>query len=78
MLFRSLPPEFYRPRPAGAGAGTLQEARARSERDFILSKLQENSWNVSRTASAIGIERSHLHRKMKALGIAARGSRKDA
>ena len=74
---RHLPPEFHRARP-GIAAGTLQEARARSERDFIISKLQENSWNVSRTAVAIGIERSHLHRKMKALGIAVPADRRGA
>jgi two-component system nitrogen regulation response regulator NtrX len=59
---RHLPPELFRGRPAAAPAGTLQEARARSEREFILSKLEENSWNVTRTAAAIGLERSHLHR----------------
>jgi two-component system nitrogen regulation response regulator NtrX len=75
---RNLPPELYRARPGAVAAGTLQEARARSERDFILSKLQENSWNVSRTAVAIGIERSHLHRKMKTLGISAPADRKGA
>ncbi len=74
---RNLPSELYRARPAAA-AGTLHEARARSERDFILSKLQQNSWNVSRTATAIGIERSHLHRKMKTLGIVAPADRKPA
>jgi two-component system nitrogen regulation response regulator NtrX len=67
-----------RARPGAAAAGTLQEARARSERDFILSKLRENFWNVSRTAAAIGIERSHLHRKMKTLNIAAPADRKGA
>jgi len=75
---RHLPPELYRARPGAAAAGTLQEARARSERDFILSKLQDNSWNVSRTAAAIGIERSHLHRKMKSLGITAPEGRRPA
>ena len=69
---RHLPPELFRGRTLPTAAGTLQEARERTEREFILSKLEENAWNVTRTASAIGLERSHLHRKMKALGIAPR------
>jgi two-component system nitrogen regulation response regulator NtrX len=69
---KHLPPELFRGRALPTAAGTLQEARERSERDFILSKLEENAWNVTKTAAAIGLERSHLHRKMKALGIAPR------
>lgn len=48
---------------------TLKDARAAFERDFILRKLKEHNGNVSRTAEAIGMERSNLHRKMRALGI---------
>ncbi|NLI29891.1 MAG: sigma-54-dependent Fis family transcriptional regulator [Nitrospiraceae bacterium] len=48
---------------------TLREARDLFERDFIIHKLQENAWNVSRTAELIGIERSNLHKKMRAFGI---------
>ncbi len=48
---------------------TLKDARAAFERDFILQKLKENGGNVSRTADNIGVERSNLHRKIKALGI---------
>ncbi len=48
---------------------TLRDAREHFERDFILKKLQENSWNVSKTAEELEIERSNLHRKIKALGI---------
>ncbi len=69
---RHLPPEIFRGRTLPTAAGTLQEARERTEREFILSKLEENAWNVTKTATAIGLERSHLHRKMKALGIAPR------
>jgi two-component system, NtrC family, nitrogen regulation response regulator NtrX len=49
--------------------GTFREARSRFEREYILKKLDEYSWNISLTATEIGIERSHLHRKMKLLGI---------
>ncbi len=67
--------ETSRPRAAGqravnAGFSSLQEARAAYERDYILRKLEESHGNVSRTAEALGLERSHLYRKMKSLGIA--------
>ena len=48
---------------------TLKDARAAFEREFIVQKLKQNGGNVSRTADAIGVERSNLHRKIKALGI---------
>lgn len=50
-------------------AATLKEAKSDFERTFILDKLQENQWNVSKTAEAIGIERSNLHRKLRAYNI---------
>ncbi len=56
-------------RPAG-GFGSLQEVRAAVERDYILRKLDETSGNVTRAAELLGLERSNLYRKMKALGIA--------
>ncbi len=48
---------------------TIREAREQFEKDFILKKLQENSWNISKTADDLEIERSNLHRKIKALKI---------
>jgi len=48
---------------------TLQGAREQFEKDFILKKLVEHKGNVSRTAQALKIERSHLYRKLKQLGI---------
>jgi two-component system, NtrC family, nitrogen regulation response regulator NtrX len=59
------------PRGSAGGFSTLHEARAAYERDYILRKLDENHGNVSRTAEILGLERSHLYRKMKALGISA-------
>jgi len=50
-------------------ASTLQSAREQFERGFILQKLAEHKGNVTRTAQALGIERSHLYRKMRQLGI---------
>ena len=48
---------------------TLQQAREAYERDYILKELDRSSGNVTRAAEALGLERSHLYRKMKALGI---------
>jgi two-component system nitrogen regulation response regulator NtrX len=48
---------------------TLKEARDVFERDFIVRKLEENNWNISRTSDAIAIERSNLHKKIKAYEI---------
>jgi two-component system, NtrC family, nitrogen regulation response regulator NtrX len=74
---RHLPPNLHHdsarssaPRSGHDGFSSLQEARAAYERDYILRKLEENQGNVSRTAEALGLERSHLYRKMKSLGIA--------
>ncbi|MEK6717322.1 MAG: sigma-54 dependent transcriptional regulator [candidate division NC10 bacterium] len=49
--------------------GTLREARERFERQYILRRLGEANWNITRTAERLGIERSNLHRKLKAYGI---------
>ena len=56
-------------RAVSGGFSSLQEARAAYERDYILRKLEENQGNVSRAAQVLGLERSHLYRKMKSLGI---------
>ena len=66
-----LPPELFRgaARSPQQPYATLHEARAAYEREFILRKLEENQWNMTRTAAALGLERSHLYRKMKSLGI---------
>jgi two-component system nitrogen regulation response regulator NtrX len=53
----------------GGQGGSLQEARERFEREYILQKLMEHKGNVARTAQALRIERSHLYRKMKQLAI---------
>ena len=51
---------------------SLQQARDAYEREFILKKIEEARNNISRAAELLGLERSHLYRKMKALGIAVR------
>ena len=71
---KHLPPLLSRQGPSRTGAGfsTLHQARAAYERDYILKKLDENHGNVTRAAEVLGLERSHLYRKMKALGIAVK------
>ncbi len=48
---------------------TLKEARDAFEKDFITKRLEENNWNVSKTAEILQIERSNLHKKIKAYNI---------
>jgi two-component system, NtrC family, nitrogen regulation response regulator NtrX len=48
---------------------SLRAARAAFEKQFIVRVLAENGGNISKTAQKIGLERSHLHKKMKAYGI---------
>jgi two-component system, NtrC family, nitrogen regulation response regulator NtrX len=71
---KHLPPLVYRDgsRRLLGDASTLHQARAAYERDYILKKLDENHGNVSRTAEVLGLERSHLYRKMKSLAIAVK------
>jgi two-component system nitrogen regulation response regulator NtrX len=67
-------PEYLRgeskpepPRPSAVR--TLKEFRDLSEREFILFKLKENGWNISRTARAINTPRSNLYKKLTQFGI---------
>ena len=72
---KHLPPLVHRDghrRAALTEFSTLHQARDAYERDFILKKLDENHGNVTRAAEVLGLERSHLYRKMKTLGIAAK------
>jgi len=43
----------------------LKDARAVFEKTFIQSKLRENDENITRTAEAIGVDRSYLHKRLK-------------
>ncbi|HTR54739.1 MAG TPA: sigma-54 dependent transcriptional regulator, partial [Kofleriaceae bacterium] len=48
---------------------SLREFREEIESEFIRIRLAEFDWNISRTAQALGIERTNLHKKLRALGI---------
>ena len=54
---------------ADASAETLDEARRNFEREFLMARLAEHGWNISRTAEAIGLARESLSRKIKSYGI---------
>jgi two-component system nitrogen regulation response regulator NtrX len=71
---KHLPTLVYRDggRKNVAEFSSLHEARAAYERAYILKKLDENLGSVTRTAEVLGLERSHMYRKMKALGIAVK------
>ena len=58
-------------RPAGADndKGTLREFKETSERAFLVGKLRENGWNISKTAEVIGTPRSNLYKKLEQYGI---------
>jgi len=81
---RDLPPYLGGPRSAGQRVSTapqtaidlgryagksLREFREEVESEFIRIRLAEFDWNISRTAQALGIERTNLHKKLRALGI---------
>ncbi len=74
---RHLPASLLEGLPAGAAPaaeapaapGTLAEAREDFERRYILAKYRECGGNMSRTAEALGVERSNLYRKMKGYGL---------
>jgi two-component system nitrogen regulation response regulator NtrX len=50
-------------------ADSLKDAKIDFERQFIIKKLEENEGNISKTAEAIGLERSNLHKKIKNLKV---------
>ena len=76
---RDLPEDLFRER-LGAGlakghtsmvssARTLREFKDEMEKTFLLERLAENGWNISRTSELLGIERTNLHKKIRHYGI---------
>ncbi|HSC27713.1 MAG TPA: sigma-54 dependent transcriptional regulator [Vicinamibacterales bacterium] len=49
--------------------GTLREFKESAERSFLVEKLRENNWNISKTAEVIGTPRSNLYKKLEQYGI---------
>ncbi|MEE9912382.1 MAG: sigma-54 dependent transcriptional regulator [Deltaproteobacteria bacterium] len=54
---------------SSAVSDSLRDARLDFERQFIIKKLEEYDGNISKTAEAIGLERSNLHKKLKSLKV---------
>jgi two-component system nitrogen regulation response regulator NtrX len=52
-----------------APRSNLKEARESAEREHILRALEETAWNVSGAARALGMERTNLHKRIRALGL---------
>jgi DNA-binding NtrC family response regulator len=53
----------------GGETGDLASMMERHERAVVLAALERNRWKMTRTAGELGLERSHLYKKLKALGI---------
>jgi two-component system nitrogen regulation response regulator NtrX len=64
----AIPVEIRVQREAGPKS-TIQEARESAEREHILRALEESNWNVSGAARALGMERTNLHKRIRALGL---------
>jgi two-component system nitrogen regulation response regulator NtrX len=64
----SVPVEIRRYRDS-APKSTVQEARESAERDHIVRALESADWNVSSAARTLGMERTNLHKRMRALGV---------
>lgn len=56
-------------RASEAGPNVLEEARRSAERDQIMRALTDTRWNVSRAARSLGLERTNLHKRIRALGL---------
>ena len=76
ITYGDLPNSFFNSRPldsdhltVAAGAMKLKEFRDWAERTYIERTLRAYSWNVSRTAGILGIERTNLHKKIRSYGI---------
>ena len=62
-------PPPARPPRAGRRPATLREFKEWSERAFLVEKLREFGWNISKTAEVIDTPRSNLYKKLEQYGI---------
>jgi two-component system nitrogen regulation response regulator NtrX len=60
-------------RTAAPSPSTLQQARESAERDHILRALEQTNWNVSSAARVLNMERTTLHKRIRALGLSRSG-----
>ncbi len=73
LTAEAVPLEIRLPRDS-VQKSSVQEAREKAEREHLLRALEEAQWNVSGAARALGMERTNLHKRIRALGL----SRKQA
>jgi two-component system nitrogen regulation response regulator NtrX len=69
QLTRESIPVEIRVRREDGPKSTIQEARESAEREHILRALEECGWNVSGAARSLGMERTNLHKRIRALGL---------
>ena len=62
-------PVEIREREDGRPKSSVRETRESAERDFIRRTLEDCGWNVSSAARALGMERTNLHKRIRALGL---------
>jgi two-component system nitrogen regulation response regulator NtrX len=67
ITVESIPLELRLPQPSRSNG--LQGIRDSAERDRILRALEETEWNVTGAARVLGIERTSLHKRIRALGL---------
>jgi two-component system nitrogen regulation response regulator NtrX len=65
----AIPLELKLQRETGSRS-SVQQARESAERDHVLRALEDSGWNVSGAARALGMERTNLHKRIRALGLA--------
>jgi transcriptional regulator of acetoin/glycerol metabolism len=58
--------------PAARPSTALHEVRDAAERDRIVQALEQADWNVSAASRLLGVERTSLHKRLRALGISRR------
>ncbi len=66
----AIPLELRLPQRDNGARSSVQEARESAEREHVLRALEEAGWNVSSAARALGMERTNLHKRIRALGLA--------
>jgi two-component system nitrogen regulation response regulator NtrX len=69
LTVAAIPLELKLQRESGGGRSSVQEARESAERDHVLRALEDSGWNVSGAARALGMERTNLHKRIRALGL---------
>jgi two-component system nitrogen regulation response regulator NtrX len=69
QLAQALPRAEDAPAVTGEGSGRLKETMRAVEKQEILKALERNKWHMTRAAEELGLERSHLYKKMRAHGI---------